>query len=72
VIALAPFRASAIRDFRAAQIGGTARRLGGVLALDHIEVEGDCGFHDLRVPLCPVFTQWYLSIIVISKIYRCS
>jgi hypothetical protein len=72
VIALAPFGAGAIRDFRAAQIGGTTRRLEGVLTLGHIEVEGDCGFHELRVPLCPVFTQWFVSIIVISNIYRCS
>jgi hypothetical protein len=28
-----------------------------LLALDRIEVEGDSGFHVLRVPLRPIFTQ---------------
>jgi hypothetical protein len=28
-----------------------------LLALDLIEVEGDSGFHTLRVPRCPIFTQ---------------
>jgi len=57
VVALAPFRAGAIRDFGRAQIGESARRLGGLLALDLIDVEGDSGFHTLRVPRCPIFTQ---------------
>jgi hypothetical protein len=57
VVALAPFRTGAIRDFGGAQIGEAARRLGGLLALDRIEVEGDSSFHTLRVPRCPIFTQ---------------
>jgi hypothetical protein len=72
VIALAPFRTGAIRDFGGAQIRGAARGLGGLLALDRIEVEGENGFHVLRVPLRPIFTQWFVSIIVITRIYRCS
>jgi hypothetical protein len=69
VIALAPFGTGAIRDFGAAQVGRPARRLGGVLALDLIDVESDRGFHELRVPLWPIFTQWFVLIIDINRIY---
>src|SRR6185503_16557117 len=40
VVALAPFRTGAIRDFRGAQVGEAARRLGSLLPLDRLEVEG--------------------------------
>ena len=37
-----------------------------------LDLPGNRSFHEARVPLSPIFTQWFVSIVVITKIYGCS
>jgi hypothetical protein len=72
MVALAPLRAGAFGDLGRAQVGRARERSGEFLALLDIRLQADRGFHEVRVPFWSIFTQWFVSIVVITKIYGCS
>jgi hypothetical protein len=75
MVALAPFGTGALGDLGCAQVGQVrqrSRELLALLTLLDIQLITNRSFHKARVPRSPIFTQWFVLIVAITKIYGCS